>query len=183
MAGRNGGRPPLSDAEHARRGTTRRDRGHGLPSASGHSATPIDQQAAPTTSREAPDWLSPEGRDEWSRVTPMLDRARVLSDLDLSQLANYCEAAGLAAKATKQLRRQGLTVKRGTGATAPNPLITIAKEARAQALSFAQQFGLTPASRTRVHGDLDPADEPNSDGGAAERFLFGGKPPAPTAKN
>lgn len=182
MAGNaNSGGRPLPRAIKEARGTLRPDR-------DGDEAEVVDLPAPEAGITPPPDWLDPEALREWNRVVPMLEAARVLSVVDYSQLAAYATAHGQAVKATKQLKRESLTIKRANGSRAANPLIAIAREARAQALRIAIEYGLTPAARTRIR----PTDEaPNvpeapssgdTNSTAAASFLFAKAPvpvPAP----
>lgn len=159
------------------RGTLRPDR-------DGDASEAVDFGTPEAGTTPAPDWLDAEARKEWRRVVPLLEKARVLSAADYSQLANYCAAHGNAIKAQRRLNREGQTVKRANGSLAAHPLITVAKESRAQALRIAIEYGLTPAARTRIGAaDEDPPNIPDvpttGAPGAAEKFLFGGKPAAP----
>lgn len=177
MAGnKNSGRRPTPRAIKEARGTIRPDR-------DGEPGEVVDLGTPEPGTTPAPDWLDKESRGEWARVVPLLERARVLSAADYSQLASYCAAHGQAVKAQRRLNREGLTVRRGNGSIAANPLITVAKESRSQALRIAIEYGLTPAARTRISevGDAPNIPDAPTVGAptAAEKFLFGGKPPAP----
>lgn len=178
MAGNaNSGGRPLPRAIKAARGTLRPDR-------DGEEGDQVDLPAPEAGITPPPEWLEPDALAEWNRVVPMLEAAHVLSVVDYSQLAAYATAHGLAVKATKQLKRQGLTTKRANGSVMANPLIAIAREARAQALRIAIEYGLTPAARTRIRPNEDQPDVPEApDTGdtsstAAASFLFA-KAPVP----
>ncbi|MFT3708719.1 MAG: phage terminase small subunit P27 family [Archangium sp.] len=170
--GNRGGRRPLPRETKIARGTLRSDRDD--PQSLAACDTPIDDAEL-----AAPEWLEPDALAEWRRVVPEL--RRVLTPRDLTLLAHYCASVGLAVKASKQLKRQGLTTKRANGSVCANPLIAIAKEARAQSLRFAVEFGITPAARTRVNVNDADGDDGDSDPSAAE-FLFAKPlpPPAPS---
>lgn len=156
------------------RGTIRPDR-------DGAEGETVEIEAPPQGTTPPPEWLGVEALAEWHRIVPVLEKAHVLSLVDYSQLANYCEAHGLAVKATKQLKREGLTTKRANGSKVANPLVGIAKESRAQALRIAIEFGLTPAGRTRVkptEEDPNLPEAPKAGGPSdTERFLFNPPPP------
>lgn len=124
----------------------------------------------PVSRLNPPDWLDDEAREEWERIIPLLDSVRILTDADLLALANYCSVAGLAIQATKAYQRDGIypPLLRGAKIRRVHPMVAVAKEARMQALRYAVEFGLTPAARSRVHGQ-DPDNEKKDE---AEEFLF-----------
>ena len=103
-----------------------------------------------------PAWLSREGAAVWRRAVPVLMELQLLSVLDLDALGAYCAQVGRAKKAEALLRRHGLTVE-VKGRLQRRPEIAIAKEAWAEARRWAQEFGLTPAARTRLEVPQTPA--------------------------
>ncbi|VBA60287.1 phage terminase small subunit P27 family [Mycobacterium attenuatum] len=119
---------------------------------------PKFDRAAP----DAPEWLDDEGRAEWARVAPGLERLDLLKPEDRAALAVYCETWSRYVKAVQQYRAEGLVLTNpGSGRTHANPAAAIAHTAAAQMLRFAQEFGLTPASEARLaslpvdSGDVD----------------------------
>lgn len=121
-----------------------------------------------------PPWLDALALEEWTRIVPQLDEVRVLTDPDLLALANYCASASIAIQGTQEVNRYGLysPVKKGSKVKRVNPGIKIAKEARAECLRFAIEFGLTPAARSRIVGQ--PPKKPGDKDSDAEdeEFLF-----------
>jgi len=118
---------------------------------------------------DMPDWIArePEAKAEWERVCPMLEQARVLSDADKSMLADYCAAHALAVNATKRYMKEGLVppARRGSKMVRVNPMIKVAQEARQQARALGAEFGLSPASRSRVSAVAKPQDDGDEDKG------------------
>lgn len=163
MAGRKGrsGRPRLPSAVKKARGTY-------IPSRAAQN-----EVSFPVTRLNPPDWLSKRALEEWERVVPLLDSVKVLTEPDLIALANYCSAAGVAIQAQEEVNRVGLfaAVIKGSKMRHVNPLIKVAQEARAQALRYAIEFGLTPAARSRVVGQPKPAEGEEAKD-ADEKFLF-----------
>lgn len=121
----------------------------------------------------APSWLDDEARKEWDRVVPILEKARVLTEADQAILASYCSAHSLSVKATRAYQKEGLMQRplKGSKMVRKHPMIKVAQEARAQALRLGAEFGLSPASRTRVSSM--PEDPNKEKGDKAEEFLFG----------
>jgi phage terminase small subunit len=82
---------------------------------------------------DIPDWLSPEGIEEWGRVMAGMGGLGVIAKIDAGALAMYCQLMGKFVKA----QREGL------------PVLS-AEIAQIRALMAA--FGLEPSSRARLSG-------------------------------
>jgi len=82
---------------------------------------------------DIPDWLSPEGIEEWGRVVDGMGGLGVIAKIDAGALAMYCQLMGKFVKA----QREGL------------PVLS-AEIAQIRALMAA--FGLEPSSRARLSG-------------------------------
>jgi len=121
---------------------------------------------------DPPTWLTKEAAAVWRRAVPELRRLHLLSVLDLDAVGAYCAQVGRAKKAEASLRRGGLMVT-VHGQRQRRPEIAIAKEAWSEARRWAQEFGLTPAARTRLEVPQTPAIPDNSDDEAANRTYFG----------
>lgn len=157
MAGnKNSGRRPLPDAVKKARGTFRKDRARGDdvtdPTPSADGSVPMVLASAEPGARPPPDFLDAVGLEEWHRVVPALEKLRVLADVDYSALEQYCfEHQTAVAAATALSKKNQPLMKRGAmGSMMPNPLIKIGRDARMAALKIAQEFGLTPSSRSKV---------------------------------
>jgi P27 family predicted phage terminase small subunit len=126
-----------------------------------------------------PTWLPAEGKAEWRRVVPELDRIGMLTKVDRAALAAYCAAWALLVRATRDVEANGLIaeavdkeVETVDGVVhlivrrTKNPAVLIARDAAAQVRQFCAEFGLTPSARSRM-------DLPDSGGGgdARERYL------------
>lgn len=119
-----------------------------------------------------PKHLLPEARKEWRRITPELERYGLVSKLDRSALALYCQAwarlvwaeeqmaraMGIAAekraeaeaKGEEYLGGDGMTYPTASGAIQYSPHWVIANRAAEQVKNFLGEFGLSPATRTKV---------------------------------
>lgn len=150
------GPPPKPSALKKLEGTFRPDR-----------AAPREVSPPPGVP-DAPEWLDEEARAEWERIVPHLAKLRILAEIDRGTLADYCTAHSLAVASTVEYQREGLMVDTPHGPR-KHPLIKVAQEARAQARVLAQEFGLSPSSRTRISAPPKPAEGDNT-----EDFLFGG---------
>jgi len=106
-----------------------------------------------------PAHLSREAKAEWKRLSPMLTKLGILSDLDRGAFAAYCQAYGrwkMAEDALHDLRQKdesgfaGMLVTTKAGNTIQNPLVGIANRAMDMMVKYAAEFGFTPSARTRV---------------------------------
>lgn len=126
-----------------------------------------------------PGWLSPRAKVEWKRITPELERLGLLTRIDLAALAAYCQAFAELEEATKTLEKEGrvcvwpvvnkIGEKIGERLKA-HPAVQQQRDAMRCIKQFISEFGLTPASRSRVQS---AADQEKPIEGAA-RFFGGG---------
>lgn len=120
-----------------------------------------------------PSHLLPEARKEWRRITPELERYGLISKLDRSALALYCQAWARWVWAERQLQRavsaaeqrradaeakgepyaggDGYTVETPSGHMTYSPHWVIANKAMEQVNRYLADFGLSPANRSRVN--------------------------------
>lgn len=111
---------------------------------------------------DPPDWLIGRGRAEWERIVPLMMEVGLLANLDLNNLANYCECVGIVAETTlmmnapKPKRRKkgdaprGLVVISPNGAPYVNPLHAAKMAAMRDMLRLSQSLGLTPSARASI---------------------------------
>lgn len=97
----------------------------------------------------APKRFSPEAVTEWKRTGPVLFKCGLITNADLPMFEAYCEAWG------------GYIIAMASGAETPlvegqkgnlvrNPAVQIARDNLDKAMILAREFGMTPASRTRI---------------------------------
>jgi len=108
-----------------------------------------------------PDWLCYEAKVEWKRIVPKLMALGLLTRVDRAALAAYCQAYGRWAKAEKALKAiedkfenvnagSGMCYQTSNGNWVMQPLVSVANKALEQMHKFLVEFGMTPASRTRI---------------------------------
>lgn len=97
-----------------------------------------------------PGWLLPEAKREWARIVPELQRLRLLAVVDRAALVNYCQWWARYVEAEKILSAQGLTILCPSGYMQQRPEVAIAQKAAQIMKAFLIEFGLTPASRSRI---------------------------------
>lgn len=114
-----------------------------------------------------PSWLGREAKREWRRITPHLEKLGLITQVDRSALAAYCQAYHRWWEAEKLIAEHGLTFTTPKGYVQQRPEVGIANTALKQMRMFLTEFGLTPASRTKVSA----APEVPTD--TDREFLFG----------
>lgn len=103
-----------------------------------------------------PAWLNADQKTFWRELAPMLARLRVMTEADRHGLASLCIQLALIKHVQQKLKEFGVVVKTPNGYPVVSPYISIQNNAVAQATRLMQEFGLTPASRSRIFaGKLD----------------------------
>jgi len=97
-----------------------------------------------------PRWLTGGAREEWRRVARTLADAGVLTEVDRAALLAYCVSYQRWVDAERQVAEKGVVLKTVNGNIIENPYLSVAKRAMRDMLAAMQQFGMTPASRSRV---------------------------------
>lgn len=99
---------------------------------------------------KCPAWLDKEAKREWKRVAPELEKLGLLTVVDGSALAAYCQAYARWRQAEEMIRREGLTITTETGYVMPHPAVKIAEKSMQLIRGFCNEFGLTPSSRAKM---------------------------------
>lgn len=115
----------------------------------------------------APKHLGPEAKKEWKRITPLLEELGLISGLDRTALALYCQAAGrLAELETAFNGKVSRLVDTGnsyadavyeashavtpSGYAQQSVIVQLIRSHREQVNRYLMHFGLSPAARGRV---------------------------------
>ena len=97
---------------------------------------------------EAPEWLHEYAKQEWWRVAPELHVLGLLSSVDSACLGAYCSSYAMWRQASEVLN--GLVFTTQAGDPRRSPLIKVIRDAAANMVRYAGEFGLTPVARTRI---------------------------------
>lgn len=121
-----------------------------------------EPQYPPEDPRSA-SWLKAAAKDEWDRLAPILRAQGLLAVTDRRALEAYCQAYARWRQAEEMLDKVPTLVgKSSSGYLYPVPWVSIAQRQMELMLKLAQEFGFTPASRSRttmpVDGVPDAAD-------------------------
>lgn len=106
---------------------------------------------------KCPKHLTGEARAEWRRAAKQLLDVGVLTTIDRTALAMYCQAWARWLEAEEALRQYGVMVKSPSGFPMQSPYLAVANKAMEQMQRLLTEFGMTPASRTKV--EAWPAQE------------------------
>ena len=77
----------------------------------------------------------------------------ILTEVDMAAFAGYCQAYARWKEAEEFISRHGAIVKTPSGYWQQVPQVSIAQQYMKQMSKFCEQFGLTPASRSRIVTD------------------------------
>jgi P27 family predicted phage terminase small subunit len=116
-----------------------------------------------------PTWLSAEARREWRRVSSELIRLKVMSRTDGTALALYCQTFGDYLGYCATLAEEGAFIRTPGGCPVQHPALGAKHTALKIMNQYLQQFGLTPASRTRISAAQEIDDTPDK----TRAYLFG----------
>ncbi len=115
-----------------------------------------------------PKHISRLAKREWRRVTPHLEQLGILSEIDSTALAAYCQSYSRWVSAEKKLALYGEIVKSPNGYPIQSPYLAVSNTALKFMRDFATEFGMTPSSRSRVSITGEPSR------GKLARFLESG---------
>ena len=96
-----------------------------------------------------PDWLTDDAKEEWERLASVMNKMGILSEVDQSAFAVYCQTWARWKEAQEHITAEGSTYETEMGIK-KNPWVAIANEWQAKLLSVCGEFGMTPSSRSRI---------------------------------
>jgi len=130
-----------------------------------HRPINTEEPKAPAGIPEMPKGLRKTAQREWRRMSWHLDTLGVLTIIDGKALAMYCDAYADWEEAQKDCTKNGLIVEEPIVSKAgdivgwkkkPSPAFTVKCMAMKLMKSFLIEFGMTPASRTKLRIDKKP---------------------------
>ncbi|PRC93077.1 putative phage terminase, small subunit, P27 family [Solimicrobium silvestre] len=106
----------------------------------------------------APEWLPNRAKIIWNELAPHLSAAKLLTNVDIELLSQGCVAIANFRLSTE---KSGEDLVKGGGfekGESLNPWMIVQSMSFKQAMAVFQQFGMSPAARTRIaiqpQGDL-----------------------------
>ena len=97
-----------------------------------------------------PKWLEPEAKKEGRRHAKQMEQIGILTEGDMAAFAGYCQAYARRKEAEEFINQHGSIVKTPSGYWQQVPQVSIAQTYLKIMNRFAEQFGLTPSSRSRI---------------------------------
>lgn len=108
----------------------------------------------------APDHLAPAAKAEWDRLVALFADLKLLTNVDADALAMYADTYARWAEATSRLAKEGMIVYTENGFPIQSPYLSIVNQTMKVMQKFLAEFGMTPASRTRLQVVDEPEDDP-----------------------
>jgi len=118
---------------------------------------------APRFIRMAPDKpadLSPMASEHWDLIVDELQRLELLKPIDAGSLVMLCEIWARWKTAVAIIEKEGLTIETSQG-VGRHPAVAIAEAAERSYRSAAAEFGLTPASESKLATKGPSGDDDN----------------------
>ena len=119
-----------------------------------NSKEPKPDKKAP----KCPDWLEDDAKAEWNRLSEQMERLGILTEVDMAAFAGYCQSYARWKAAEEFISKNGAIVKTPSGYWQQVPQVSIAQQYLKDMQKFCEQFGLTPASRSRIVSDSGSDD-------------------------
>lgn len=113
-------------------------------------ALPENEPVTPEIDPTPPEWLDDMARGFWNEVVGIVQLMRVAQQSDRTALSLLSVCLAEARRASEMLHIEGRTMEFESGARQVSPHFSIMTKAMAQATKLMAEFGMTPASRTRV---------------------------------
>lgn len=111
-----------------------------------------------------PAHLTADARREWQRIGKLLLDLGVMTEIDGTALAAYCQAYARWVEAEQMLAKHGtlwkLKTPKGGDYFSQSPYLAIANKAIEQMSRMLTEFGMTPSSRSRIHASKPVEADP-----------------------
>ncbi len=130
------------------------------------SKRPIPKTVEPPASEDCPEppaHMDRRAKLEWRRVAPALHGMGLLTGVDTTALAAYCQSYSDYVKAQLVLNRDGSTyeteTQKGEKVLRLRPEHTVVQDQLRNIKNFCTEFGMTPSSRARLILPSDAAED------------------------
>ena len=99
---------------------------------------------------DPPDHLGKIALAEWKYMAPQLEKLGLISKIDRTAFAAYCQCYERWALAEAHIQLHGMTMTTINGTEYQSPYVGIANKALLLMHKYLTEFGMTPAARSRV---------------------------------
>ncbi|QJF51099.1 phage terminase small subunit P27 family [Roseobacter ponti] len=113
----------------------------------------------PAAMPTCPSHLSPTAKTEWKRLARVLNQIGLLTQIDRTVLAGYCQSYGRWVEAEKKLQETPTLLKTPAGYIQTSPWLTISNKQMELMVKYMAELGLTPSSRTRLAVNIPSEEE------------------------
>jgi P27 family predicted phage terminase small subunit len=110
---------------------------------------------------KCPIWLSKEAKKEWKRMFTLLEKLNLISDIDMTIFAMYCQNYARWKQAEEELNSEKLKIL-GQRGPIINPLIKISATYQTRMKISIEKLGLSPSDRINL--DIAMNDDNENDG-------------------
>jgi P27 family predicted phage terminase small subunit len=122
-----------------------------------------ENEPQPKPGATMPPDLSKKAQKVWAIVSAQLEKAGVLTEMDVQALSAFCENYATWREATDHIRSTkkggGLVTRTALGFYVQSPYLSIANKSQEQMVALLREFGMTPSSRTRVKTSKPEEDD------------------------
>ena len=125
----------------------------------GKRPLPKDELKPPPEVPRPPSILQGLARKEWRRIAPLLYDAGLLTKIDATMLAAYCQVYARWCEAELEIRRTGTVIKSSKGQPMVSPFLKVANVSLQQMTRMLAEFGMSPSSRSRVTIAIAPPED------------------------
>jgi P27 family predicted phage terminase small subunit len=105
-----------------------------------------------------PGFLSPEAVKFWEMYAPELEKRKLLDELSAPLFAGLAEQVATVRALEEILKKDGILIPGRGGRQVQHPAFRELLASQKLCLSMLKEFGMTPASRSRL-GNIEPAGE------------------------
>ncbi len=99
---------------------------------------------------DCPPHLSEVAQEEWHRIAESLNKIGLLTQVDRTTMAAYCQCYGRWVEAEQKLKDTPSILRMPSGYIQQSPWLTIANKQLELLVKYMAELGLTPASRSRL---------------------------------
>lgn len=107
----------------------------------------------------APPWLDGEMARLWEEYAPRLHKYGILSDLDGLAFERVVSLAARIVRYEQEIAVEEETYTADNGLKKANPKVAMLERAESALLRYLSEFGMTPASRSRISMNKEPIAE------------------------
>ena len=112
---------------------------------------PKPEQISP----KCPEHIDRRAKREWRRLAPVLEGLGLLTEVDGTAFAIYCQSYSTWVESVEKVKKTGMIVKAPSGYPIQNPYLAIANKAVDQMKAFLAEFGMMPSSRSRISVSIE----------------------------